>query len=133
VVLNSDGTFVVGVIDDHGALVGTVIEEVTDMLRCIRSGVAFIAEARALNLGLHRVEIRASDRANVSRYLFEAPALVTEGSVELVSDDDLPVDLRVGDVVLGRRGICELRSLVRVGVPFRGTPADGGVVVIAVE
>jgi hypothetical protein len=124
---------VVAVIDDDGALVGTVVEEVADMLRCLRSGVAFIAEVRGLNLGLHRVEIRASDRVNVSGGVFDAPAGVIEAPVELVTGDPLPVDLRVGEVLLGRRGICELRSLVRVGVPFRAVPADGGVVVIAVE
>ena len=42
--------FVIGAVDDDGSIVGTVIEELPDLLRCTASGFAYVAEILAWTL-----------------------------------------------------------------------------------
>jgi len=52
--------FVIGAVDDDGVIVGTVIEELADLLRCTASGFVFVAEVESVDHGIHHVRVRPS-------------------------------------------------------------------------
>jgi hypothetical protein len=115
--------FVVGVVSDDGFVVGTVIEEIPELLRCTAAGFAFVAEVLEVSQGIHRVLVRPAEIVNALRYSCQLPILLSSGPSQLtmVTSSNIPeAEVSLDSASLNRTQICEIRSLLRVGVVFYG-------------
>jgi hypothetical protein len=125
---------VIATVDDNGRIVGTVVEELADLLPCIRSGVAYVAEVTKCINGIHTVAIRPSDRATVTGAVFSINGVArpTIGLLSLNPDlTDIGAEIVVDSECLRRSEVCELRSLLRVGMQFDATVGADGTVVVS--
>jgi len=125
------GATAIAAVDDDGQIVGTVVEELADLLRCTADGFAYVAEVTAITYGIHTVAVRAADPAIATSHVYTAAtnASPTTAQVGLnPGPKDLEAEVTVGSNRLGRPGICELRSLLRVGAPFEGIIDAAGTV-----
>ncbi len=128
------GATVIAAVDDSGQILGTVVEELADLLRCTASGVAYVAEVTGSTHGVHTVAIRASDRsvaASGSYGIVGAGGPTTDAVALDPGADDVAAEIAVGALRLVRADICELRSLLRVGVPFHATVDAAGAVIVS--
>ena len=123
------GATAIAAVDDNGHIVGTVVEELADLLRCTASGVAYVADVRSAPHGIHTVAVRASDRAVAVSQPYSAvgsPIPTTDQAALDPDPADIGAEIVIGANRLRRTGLCELRSLLRVGVPFDGTVNAAG-------
>ncbi|MGQ0434059.1 MAG: hypothetical protein ACT452_16835 [Microthrixaceae bacterium] len=128
--VSSGGNPTLLAIDDSGTSMGTIVEEVAALLRCISDGFAFVADVTSVTSGVHTVTVRASLVSNaVGDYSVAGP--VTAGTYDLAVDaGDPATELSAGTNDFARHGVCELRSLLRVAVPFRGTIDESGAIAV---
>lgn len=138
-----DGALIVGTFDAEGRLVGSIIDELERLLPCLSNGIAFVGEVIVINYGVPTVRISASSVDRVEgdvtlRYRADIPdSLPSELSVALEPEADPLLTPRVvavldGDTVadVSHARQAELRSLLRVGLPFaidRGSGEHQGV------
>lgn len=125
------GALIVGVLDQNGVLVGSIIDELDRLLPCLSQGVAFIAEVIVVNHGVPSVRVSA---ASVSRVEGAAkgsgdglvsPAPGSELTLRLDGDGESSSVSKVvavcdGEVIaeVSHARLSELRALLRVGVEF---------------
>jgi hypothetical protein len=120
----SGGRVVVVAIDDDGDIIGTVVDELPNLLRCMDSGWAFVAEVVTVNYGIHSVVVRPAVLHEGAGAYWSAPGSPTSGPLQLVGS--AAVDVVVASTLMDRSGIAELRSLVRTGTPLDGEVAADG-------
>lgn len=123
----------IAAVDEDGQIIGTVVEELADLLRCTGEGVAFVAEVTSVSYGIHSVRVRASDLdATIGRrYQLSSRTGGFSGVVVLAPDSiQLEADIIIGDKAFVRAATCELRSLLRAGVRLFGDVGDDGDVVV---
>jgi hypothetical protein len=123
----------IAAVDDGGRIVGTIVEELADLLRCTASGVAFVARVVTVSHGIHTIRVRSSDVTSACEgsYRTSAPPRSVTGQLALTPNTtDVQADVVVAENTLARDGICEVRSLLRSGVPLRArVDGDGAVLV----
>ena len=113
------GNPTVAAIAEDGSVVGTVLEEVARLLRCMATGFAFVAELHREAAGVHTVLIRPASVAEAAgSYTVATAVVVGVFELELSDPADIATDVVAGPNVLGRVGICELRSLLRAAARF---------------
>ena len=130
----TSGATAIAAIDDDGQIVGTVVEELADLLRCTASGVAYVAYVTSVSNGIHTVSVRAADvtMAEAGTYRASGVASAITDKVELEpAPMEVGAEIVVGTNRLVRAGVCEIRSLVRVGVIFDATVQSDGAVTVA--
>lgn len=110
-------------IDADGQVVGRITSNVGRLLECMDLGVAFIAVVKAVTLLVHEVTIRASSIKTATRKKYQIDQGNPGDSRPLKISDrsDPEAVVMAGSNVLEPHNICELRSLVRVGVELLGT------------
>lgn len=120
----AQGGTVVVAIDDDGNLVGTVVDDLPNLLRCLDAGWAFVAEVVTVNYGIHSVVVRPAVIDERPGAFGSPPGSADAGPLVLAGSDAL--DVAIGSVALDRPGIAELRSLVRSGAEIEGEASTGG-------
>lgn len=112
------GTVLVAV-DDNGEIVGSILNQVARLLRCMNRGVAYVAEVLDSTANVNRVSIRPADAMNAAG-AYDVQGTVTVGrfSVIVESRSSMTSDVLAESNVISRDGICELRSLLRADASF---------------
>ena len=112
------GTVLVAV-DDNGEIVGSILNHVPRLLRCMNRGIAYVAQVLDATANVNRVSIRPADDMNaVGAYDVQGTVTVGRFSVIVESRSDMTSDVRAESNVISRDGICELRSLLRADASF---------------
>jgi hypothetical protein len=130
-----DGIPFVGVFNSEGVLVGTIVNQLEQLIPCLRKGVAFIATVLTVNYDVPSVRVQA---ASVLRVAGDTTVVSTGrptvgfwSQVRISPEKVDAVSYRVfvevsadeqADVVSDR--LCELRALVRCGVEFHAEVLD---------
>lgn len=108
----------VAVVDDDGEIVGTILNQAAQLLRCMNQGVAYVAEVLNSTADVNSVKVRPSDVSSAAG-TYGVDGEATEGSFSVeVENPDRATDVLAGPNTISRESICELRSLLRVAVQF---------------
>jgi hypothetical protein len=116
----------VAVVDADGRLVGTVVDMLGPLLRCMSGGFGYVAEVTGVTAGVPRVRVRPADMSVVERAVFTTAADDGDGPVTL-EPSTARIDARpsIGGHTLGGGPVCELRALLRTGAQCDAAVVDG--------
>ena len=117
-------------VDDDGEVVGVITSSYRTLLDCMEAGFAFVAVVRELTLMVHQVSVRAASRDHAERgYRVEDSAAASSHELKISDREEFDADVSAGRALLVRERICELRSLLRVGIEFDGIAESSDAVV----
>lgn len=114
-------------IDDDGKVVGTILDQASELLRCMGEGIAYVADVLDATADVNKVWIRPSDVSRAAG-IYGIDGEVTTGSfsVKVVSQSDENTDVIAGPNRISRESTCELRSLLRIPVRFEANVGPSG-------